>query len=100
MAAQSVVLEYAAPFAAVGREWLVDWRGRRDPEEESLASESGELLGLRRDLIRRVEPYEGVRDHHLHVFTKVRETPSRFPRRAGMASKKPLAATSPDRNRR
>ena len=99
VAAQSIVLEYAAPLLRLGGV-VVDWRGKRDPEEESLACESGELLGLRRDLIRRVEPYEGVRDHHLHVFTKVRETPGRFPRRAGMASKKPLIATPPDRNRR
>jgi 16S rRNA (guanine527-N7)-methyltransferase len=99
VAAQSVVLEYAAPLLRLGGV-AVDWRGKRDLEEESLASEAAELLGLRRDWIRRVEPYEGVRDHHLHVFTKVHETPNRFPRRAGMASKKPLAETPPDRNRR
>ena len=40
--------------------------------------------------IRRTEPYEGARDHHLHVFEKVAETPSRFPRRAGVARKRPL----------
>lgn len=99
VAAQSVVLEYAAPLLRLGGV-VVDWRGRRDLEEESLACGVAELLGLKRDSIRRVEPYEGVRDHHLHVFTKVRETPSRFPRRAGMASKKPLIATPLDRNRR
>lgn len=97
--AQSVVLEYAAPLLRLGGV-VVDWRGKRDLDEESLACETAELLGLRRDWVGRVEPYEGVRDHHLHVFSKVRETPDRFPRRAGMASKKPLVITPPDRDRR
>jgi 16S rRNA (guanine527-N7)-methyltransferase len=91
VAAQPIVLEYAAPLLRVGGA-LVDWRGRRDPEDERLALEAAGLLGLRRDSIRRVEPYEGVRDHHLHVYVKAWETPERFPRRAGMASKKPLTA--------
>lgn len=99
VAAQSTVLEYAAPLLRLGGVF-VDWRGKRDPEEESLACEAAEQLGLRRDWVGRVEPYEGVRDHHLHVFAKVRETPGRFPRRAGMASKKPLVATPPDGDRR
>jgi 16S rRNA (guanine527-N7)-methyltransferase len=88
---QPVVLEYAAPLLRLGGA-LVDWRGRRDPEEERQAAAAAELLGLRLESIQRVEPYEGVRDHHLHVYLKVEETPERFPRRAGMARKKPLAA--------
>jgi 16S rRNA (guanine527-N7)-methyltransferase len=90
VAAQPIVLEYAAPLLRLGGA-LVDWRGKRDAEEERVAGEAAELLGLRRDSIRRVEPYEGVRDHHLHTYVKVRETPDRFPRRVGMAGKKPLA---------
>jgi 16S rRNA (guanine527-N7)-methyltransferase len=91
LAPQPIVLEYAAPLLCLGGA-LVDWRGRRDRREERLAVEVAELLGLRQDSIRRMEPFEGVRDHHLHVYTKVRETPDRFPRRVGMAHKKPLAA--------
>lgn len=91
VASQPVVLEYAAPLLRLGGA-LVDWRGRRDPEEERLAIAAAELLGLRLESIQRVEPYEGVRDHHLHVFLKAEETPERFPRRAGMARKKPLTA--------
>jgi 16S rRNA (guanine527-N7)-methyltransferase len=88
---QSVVLEYAAPLLRLGGA-LVDWRGRREPEEERSAAAAAELLGLRLESIRRVQPYEGVREHHLHVYLKVEETPERFPRRPGMARKKPLAA--------
>jgi 16S rRNA (guanine527-N7)-methyltransferase len=90
VAPQPIVLEYAAPLLRLGGA-LVDWRGQRDPEEERIAADAAELLGLERESIHRVEPYEGVRDHHLHVYLKVRETPDRFPRRAGMARKKPLA---------
>ncbi|MFZ1155571.1 MAG: 16S rRNA (guanine(527)-N(7))-methyltransferase RsmG [Solirubrobacteraceae bacterium] len=89
LAPQLIVLEYAAPLLRLGGV-LVDWRGQRDAEEERVAMEAAELLGLKCESIRRVEPFDGVRDHHLHVYSKVRETPDRFPRRAGMARKKPL----------
>jgi 16S rRNA (guanine527-N7)-methyltransferase len=89
LAAQPVVLEYAAPLlerAGV----LVDWRGRRDPVQEAQATCAAEQLGMRLLEVRHIEPYGGARDHHLHVFEKVAETPPRFPRRAGIARKRPL----------
>jgi len=89
LAAQPVVLEYAAPLLGTGGT-LVDWRGRRAPEEELRATRAAAELGLSRVEVRRVTPFEGVRDHHLHVFEKVSETPARFPRRPGVASKRPL----------
>jgi 16S rRNA (guanine527-N7)-methyltransferase len=91
VAAQPTVLEYAAPLLGLGGT-LVDWRGRRDAATERVALAVAELLGLTRASILRVEPFEGVRDHHLHVFLKTGETPDRFPRRVGMARKKPLEA--------
>ncbi len=90
LAAQPVVLEYAAPLLRM-RGALVDWRGRRDSAQEAEATCAAEQLGMRLFEIRRTEPYEGARDHHLHVFEKVAETPSRFPRRAGVARKRPLS---------
>jgi 16S rRNA (guanine527-N7)-methyltransferase len=89
LAAQPVVLEYAAPLLRLGGA-LVDWRGRRDGEEEASAALAAAELGLRRIEIRRVEPYAGARNHHLHVYEKVEETPARYPRRAGVARKRPL----------
>jgi 16S rRNA (guanine527-N7)-methyltransferase len=86
---QAVVLEYATPLLKRGGV-LVDWRGRRDMAQEADASRAAEQLGMRLLEIRHTEPYEGARDHHLHVFEKVTETPSRFPRRAGVARKRPL----------
>lgn len=89
LAAQPVVLEYAAPLLRTGGA-LVDWRGRRDSAQEAQAACVAEQLGMRLLEIRRTEPYAAARDHHLHVFEKVTETPSRFPRRAGVARKRPL----------
>jgi 16S rRNA (guanine527-N7)-methyltransferase len=89
LAPQPVVLEYAAPLLNPGGT-LIDWRGRRDTDGETHARCAAEVLGMRLREIRHVEPYEGALHRHLHVFEKVAETPSRFPRRAGVARKRPL----------
>lgn len=86
-----VVLEYAAPLLRVGGS-LVDWRGALGRLEEAAAARAAAELGLRRVDVRRVEPFAGARQHHLHVYLKLRETPARFPRRAGIARKRPLGS--------
>jgi 16S rRNA (guanine527-N7)-methyltransferase len=86
---QPLVLEYAAPLLRVGGS-LVDWRGRRDPDEEARARIAAGELGLEPAEIMRVSPFAGVRDRHLHVFAKAAPTPARFPRRPGAAAKRPL----------
>jgi len=90
LAAQPVVLEYAAPLLRMGGA-LVDWRGRRDAAQERAAVRAAGELGLELQEIRRVEPFAGAIDRHLHVWLKTGETPERFPRRAGIARKRPLA---------
>lgn len=89
LGAQPLVLEYAAPLLRVGGV-LVDWRGRRDAEEEEAAVRAGELLGLERRGIVEVTPYRGATDLHLHVWDKREQTPERYPRRPGIAKKRPL----------
>jgi 16S rRNA (guanine527-N7)-methyltransferase len=89
LATQAVVLEYAAPLLQVGGA-LVDWRGARVGEEEARADCAAALLGLRRLEIRAVTPFAGAANLHLHVFVKDEVTPERFPRRAGIARKRPL----------
>jgi 16S rRNA (guanine527-N7)-methyltransferase len=54
---------------------------------------AAEALGLERLEIRRVQPFAGAIDRHLHVYRKVTETPERFPRRPGIARKRPLGFT-------
>jgi 16S rRNA (guanine527-N7)-methyltransferase len=90
LAPPPVVIEYAAPLLRMGGT-LVDWRGRRDEAHELAATVAADRVGLELREIRRVEPFAKARDHHLHLYMKVRATPEGFPRRAGMARKRPLA---------
>jgi 16S rRNA (guanine527-N7)-methyltransferase len=98
LARLAVVAEYAAPLLAVGGS-LVAWRGRRDPEDEAAGAGAAAELGLKPGTVTRVEPYPGALHRHLHVMRKVAPTPDRFPRRPGMARKRPLGGAS-DRQRR
>jgi 16S rRNA (guanine527-N7)-methyltransferase len=91
LAPSQVVVEYAAPLLRHGG-LLVDWRGRRDGAEERKAALAAAKLGMERVEIRPVVPFETARARHLHLYLKVSETPSGFPRRAGMALKRPLGA--------
>lgn len=89
LASAPVVLEYAAPLLRVGGS-LVEWRGRRVAKEEATASQVAVELGMERAAIEWARPYPGSRDRHLHVYVKAHPTPPRFPRRVGMARKRPL----------
>lgn len=93
LAPLAVVAEYAAPLLMLGGV-LVDWRGRRDEKGESAALAAAQELGLERREIRRVRPFPAAQERHLHVYLKVAATPARFPRRPGVALKRPLG----DRN--
>jgi 16S rRNA (guanine527-N7)-methyltransferase len=98
LARQAIVLEYGAPLLRMGGV-LVDWRGRRASEEEVQAAHAASQLGLELREVLRVQPFAGARERHLHVFAKVAETPARFPRRTGVARKRPLGGASSDRGR-
>ncbi len=87
----SVVVEYAAPLLAEGGA-LVAWKGRRDAAEEADGAAAAQITGLEPAGIVAVEPWLGAEHLHLHVFSKVRATPDRFPRRPGIANKRPLRA--------
>jgi 16S rRNA (guanine527-N7)-methyltransferase len=94
----AVLCEYAAPLLRVGGV-LVAWKGGVDDVEEADGLAAAEILGLERDSVLAVQPYPGSERRTLHVFRKVRATPDRYPRRPGMAAKRPLSAGSrrPDR---
>lgn len=89
LASLPVVAEYAAPLLRQGGA-LVVWKGARDPEEESAGVAAAAHLGLELHDVRAVTPFAGARHRHLHVLVKVGATPPSFPRRAGMARKRPL----------
>jgi 16S rRNA (guanine527-N7)-methyltransferase len=84
-----VVLEYAAPLLRIGGV-VVDWRTDLDAEATALAARAAGQLGLEPAGVEKVQPFEGASSRRLYLYLKVRATPERFPRRPGMARKRPL----------
>jgi 16S rRNA (guanine527-N7)-methyltransferase len=83
------VLEYAAPLLRrTGN--VVCWQGSSDSQAELEAEEVASHLGLARAGRIQVRPYPQALNRYLNVYSKVRETPDTYPRRAGMALKRPL----------
>ena len=93
LAALPVLCEYAAPLLAGGGS-LVAWKGAVLDAEAADGRAAAAELGLEGTEVRAVSPFPGARDRTLHVFQKTAATPSRFPRRPGIATKRPLSATS------
>ncbi|MGI8864782.1 MAG: 16S rRNA (guanine(527)-N(7))-methyltransferase RsmG [Solirubrobacteraceae bacterium] len=94
LAPLDVVAEYAAPLLRRGGS-LAAWRGRRDAAAEQAGQAAAAVLGLAPAEIRPVMPYPGAQHRHIHLMTKVGRTPERFPRRPGMARKRPLGGSRP-----
>jgi 16S rRNA (guanine527-N7)-methyltransferase len=88
--ALALLYEYAAPLLRVGGT-LIAWKGVRLADEERAGERAAEVLGLEPVEVRPVQPFPGAHSRHLHVARKARATPARFPRRAGVAEKRPLA---------
>jgi 16S rRNA (guanine527-N7)-methyltransferase len=84
-----VVVEYGAPLLRLGGA-LVVWRGKREPEAERAAGLAAGHLGLDLIDLRAVRPYPEARHRHLYVWLKTAQTPAGFPRRPGVALKRPL----------
>jgi 16S rRNA (guanine527-N7)-methyltransferase len=91
LASLSVVVEYAAPLLALGGSVVV-WQGARDAQAEAAAAVASVELGLEPVAVVAVQPYPEARHRHLHVMRKIAPTPARFPRRPGVARKRPLGA--------
>jgi 16S rRNA (guanine527-N7)-methyltransferase len=89
LAPLSVLVEYAAPLLVVGGS-LVAWKGARDPDEERAGEAAARRLAMAPVEVRPVRPYAASRHRHLHVLVKSGPTPPGYPRRPGMARKRPL----------
>jgi len=88
-----VLVEYAAPLLVAEGAFLA-WKGRRDAAEERDGAAAAAATGLEAGEIRPVQPWDGAERLHLHLYVKVACTPNRYPRRPGMASKRPLRAST------
>jgi 16S rRNA (guanine527-N7)-methyltransferase len=89
LAPLAVLCEYAAPLLELGGT-LVAWKGEVTAAEAREGERAAALLGLSARSAVRSEPYAGSVAHHLHVFRKVAQTPPGFPRRPGVARRRPL----------
>jgi 16S rRNA (guanine527-N7)-methyltransferase len=86
----ALLAEYAAPLLREGGV-LVAWKGARDAAEEAAGAAAAAELGLAVDDVLSVKPFPSSENRHLHVMRKISPTPPGFPRRPGMARKRPLA---------
>ncbi len=85
----ALLVEYAAPLLRQGGV-LVAWKGARDAAEESAGAAAAAELGLAVEEVLSVKPFPSSENRHLHVMRKISPTPPGFPRRPGMARKRPL----------
>ena len=85
----SVLLEYALPLLEVGGIFAA-YKSRETEEETERAAHALEVLGGR---VLQVKDYvlpNSDTERRLIFVEKVKETPEKYPRRAGMAKKRPL----------
>jgi 16S rRNA (guanine527-N7)-methyltransferase len=84
-----LLVEYAAPLLQHAG-LLVAWKGRRDQHEELGGEAAAAALNMRLLRVDSAHPYPGSGDRSIHVYEQVGELPPGFPRRPGMARKRPL----------
>ena len=87
-----VLVEYAAPLLVEGGA-LVAWKGRREAGEEANAAVAAEALGMTTPEPRRAHPFPAATDRNLYLSLKVAPTPDGYPRRPGIARKRPFRAS-------
>jgi 16S rRNA (guanine527-N7)-methyltransferase len=93
LAPLNVILEYAAPLLA-GAGSVVAWKGGRDAAEELDGAAAARRLGMTPPAAIAVPPRPGAEERHLYLSSKVSQTPATYPRRPGMARKRPIRASS------
>ncbi len=85
----NILCEYCLPFAKVGG-YFICQKGRNIEEELNTASKAIQLLGG--DLIKIQSiplPFSDI-IHNIIVIKKIAQTPTKYPRKAGTPTKKPL----------
>ena len=94
LAPLEVVVEYAAPLLRHRRHARGLARAsairtpRQQPQKPRKSWESSSARSVPCDRM------TAARNRHLHLMSKVMDTPQRFPRRPGMATKRPLGSTN------
>jgi len=91
VAATGICLEYAAPLLKVGGKVLL-YKGPSFKDELEVSHNAMKILGMDFEKgIRYDYSYKGeLFNPVLAIFKKIKETPKQYPRRPGMAKKRPL----------
>jgi 16S rRNA (guanine527-N7)-methyltransferase len=92
LASLPVLVEYAAPLLEVGGH-LVAWKGKPEPSEDADGRAAAATLGMSAPESVEVTPLTRALSRRLYVSSKVMSTPAGYPRRPGMARKRPLRAS-------
>ena len=89
----SVVAEYCVPLLKGGGR-AIAMKGRLEPEELAEGQRAVDALGAKVAGTTRVPmlPEVGEKERNLVILEKIRETPTQYPRRVGIAGKRPLGA--------
>jgi 16S rRNA (guanine527-N7)-methyltransferase len=90
VAALPILVEYASPLVSLGGVFVA-WKGTLEDDEIERGAKAAVEVGLEPERVVEVEPYSGIRDRNLVVYRKSAPCPERYPRRPGMATKRPLA---------
>jgi len=89
----SVVAEYGVPLLEHGGRVLA-MKGKLEQEELAEGSTAADTLGAR--VVEIVEvpmlPAVGEKERKLAILEKLRKTPARYPRRSGVAARRPLGS--------
>ena len=85
----SIISEYCLPFVKVGGSFVA-MKGPGFSEELDSAKRAVELLGGRVKKVMEISLPQNSGMRSLVEIEKVKKTPVRFPRKAGMPSKSPL----------
>jgi 16S rRNA (guanine527-N7)-methyltransferase len=93
LAPLSVLIEYAAPLLGSGGT-LVAWKGRVGAAEEADGRAAAALLGMSDPERIPAEPFVGAGERSLYLSSKLSLTPPGYPRRAGIARKRPIQAST------
>ena len=93
LASLPVLVEYAAPLLELGGR-LVAWKGRIESDEEADGRAAAAATGMSEPVAVAADPFEGARDRYLYLSSKVSSTPPGYPRRPGMARKRPIRAST------
>ena len=87
-----LVIEYVMPLIKPGGSALLQ-RGAREGGDENSAADVALELGGRLDSVTPVESYPGSKNLNVWILVKSVATPKRFPRRPGIAKKRPLSGS-------